>query len=254
MITSYAAKHYQSLHTRLFDSVLDRFLMQHVPQLGGPVLRKVVVDKIMELIETYSPPQGRVKPGQMVWTAVDKATRADTKKVRYKAVTLTLMSPQEVELLSQGKKRPLELLPGVVARILTEAEQQGALLSMRDIGVLFKREPSNISAIRQLYEKEHQRVLPTPATLQDMGSGITHKAMILRKILIEKKDMAIVRNETYHTQQAIDRYLKEYRRVEMLLDDNKDMSYIAQITQMPVFVIKQYRQIYHEYKNLKSTP
>ena len=164
------------------------------------------------------------------------------------------MSPQEVELLSQGKKRPLELLPGVVARILTEAEQQGALLSMRDIGVLFKREPSNISAIRQLYEKEHQRVLPTPATLQDMGSGITHKAMILRKILIEKKDMAIVRNETYHTQQAIDRYLKEYRRVEMLLDDNKDMSYIAQITQMPVFVIKQYRQIYHEYKNLKSTP
>ncbi|KMQ49333.1 hypothetical protein CHISP_3753 [Chitinispirillum alkaliphilum] len=82
-----------------------------------------------------------------------------------------------------------------------------------------------------------------------MGSAITHKALILRKILIEKKDMAKVRAESRHTQQAIDRYLKDYRRVEMLLDDGKDLLYICQVTSMSLHLIKQYQNIYREVNN-----
>jgi hypothetical protein len=81
-----------------------------------------------------------------------------------------------------------------------------------------------------------------------MGSGVTHKGLILRKLLIEKKDMSVVRNETRHTQPAIDRYLKDYRRVEMLLDDNKEIMYIAQITRMSIQLILQYKNIYDEVK------
>lgn len=254
MVSSYAEKHYQSAHTRLLDKNLDRFLVEHVPQIGGPELRKAFIKRIMEMFETHTIEQPRIKPGQIAWIAVDKLTRADSKKVRYKPVILTLVTHKEIDQLTAGKKEILNLFPLVVARMLKEAYQQGALLSMRDIGLLFKREPSSISAIRQRYEKEHQEILPTPATLQDMGSGISHKTMILRKILLEKKDMVKVRNETSHTQKAIDRYLKDYRRVEMLLDDQKDISYISQITQLSIYLIKQYKQIYHETKNLKNCP
>ena len=119
---------------------------------------------------------------------------------------------------------------------------------MRDLALLFKRHDSQICVARQQYEKVKNRMLPTPSILQDMGSGVTHKGLILRKLLIEKKDMAVVRNETHHTQQAIDRYLKDYHRVEMLLNDNKDILYIAQITQMSINLILQYKTLYEEIK------
>jgi len=248
MPATYNQRQYLSAHGRLFDSVLERFLKEHVPQIGGPELRKVLIQKIIELFETYSPQTPYLQPGQMLWVAVDKNTRADSKKARFKPVVLTLITHDEINALANSTQKISRLLPSVVARLCTEAYEQGTLLSMRDIGLIFKRYSPDISALRKTYEQKHRTILPTPATLQDMGSGVTHKAMILEKILLEKKDMATVRNETCHTQSAIDRYLKDYRRIEILLDDNKDFLTISRITQIPVYVIKQYAEIYKQTK------
>jgi hypothetical protein len=249
MIESYAQKHYGSAHRHLFAAAFDRFLKQSVPQVGGPEVRQLVVDKIIELFDTYTVPTDHVKPGQMVWVAVDKNTRADSKKVRYRTVVLTMITLPEINDLEAGKATPPQQLQGTIARILKESYDQGALLSMRDLALIFKRSPGEMSNVRQKYEKKTGEVLPTPATLQDMGSGITHKALILEKILIEKKDMAKVRQETNHTQQAIDRYVKSYRRIEILLDDKKSNHYIAKVTGLSPFLILQYEQIYKETKS-----
>lgn len=249
MIESYAQKHYGSAHKHLFAAAFDRFLKESVPQVGGPEVRKLVVDKIIELFETYTVPTDHVKPGQMVWVAVDKNTRADSKNVRYRPVVLTMITLPEIDDLVSGKATPPQQLQGAIARILKESYAQGALLSMRDLALIFKRYPGEMSKARQQYEKKTGEVLPTPATLQDMGSGITHKALILKKILVEKKDMAKVRQETHHTQKAIDRYVKSYRCIEILLDDNKSNLYIARVTGLSPFLIMQYEQIYKETKS-----
>ena len=83
MIESYAQKHYGSAHRHLFAAAFDRFLEQNVPQVGGPEMRQLVVDKIIELFDMYTVSTDHIKPGQMLWVAVDKNTRADSKKVRY---------------------------------------------------------------------------------------------------------------------------------------------------------------------------
>jgi hypothetical protein len=249
MIESYAQKHYGSAHRHLFAAVFDRFLKQSVPQVGGPEVRQLVIDKIIELFDTYTVPTDQIKPGQMVWVAVDKNTRADSKKVRYRPVVLTMITLPEINDLVAGKATPPQQLQGTIARILKESYAQGALLSMRDLALIFKRSPADMSNARQQYEKKMAEILPTPATLQDMGSGITHKALILKKILVEKKDMVKVRQETHHTQQAIDRYVKSYRRVEILLDDKKSNFYIAKVTGLSPFLILQYEQIYKETKS-----
>ena len=57
-----------------------------------------------------------------------------------------------------------------------------------------------------------------------------------------------VRSETFHTQRSIDRYIKEFRRVEMLLNENKPVEYISKVTKIQPFVVKQYREIYQEVK------
>jgi len=249
--TSYAQKHFSSAHRRFFDAAIHRFFKEHFPGFVGDELLKIITTKLIELIQSYASELTKIKPGQMLWVVVDKSTRADSHKVKYKPVVLTLVHPDEISTLEQGTLSLPDLTSETIARICKEAFEQGGLLSMRDAGLILKRSPGNVSTLRKIYEKEHNVQLPTPAVLQDMGSGVTHKTDILRKILIEKKDMNIVRKETHHTQQAIDRYLKDYRRVEMLLTEKKDTVYIGQITNLSVYLIKQYQKIYadiHPYK------
>lgn len=246
MISSFAKKHYTSAHQHLFEAALDRLLQKTVPLLGGPELRKFLVDKILAVFDSFTVACSLLKPGQMLWVAIDKDTRADSAKVIYRPVVLTLVAAQEIDELIIGSISPPKQLPKTTARILKEAHTQNALLSMRDLALIFKRCPRGMSGIRKQYETQTGEMLPTPATLQDMGSGITHKALILRKILVEKKDMATVRNETNHGQRAIDSYLKCYRRVAMLLDDKKKTMYIAQVTGLSPYLILQYEQIYNE--------
>jgi hypothetical protein len=244
--TSFAQKHYSSARRRFFDAAIHRFFKEHFPGIAGEELLKIITSKLMELIQAYACEITRIKPGQMLWIAVDKNTRADSHKVNYIPVVLTLVHPDEIGTLEQGNKSLPELASDTIARLCKEAFEQGALMSMRDIALILKQRDCTISSLRKKYEQEHNIILPTPAVLQDMGSGVTHKAVILKKILVEKKDMANVRNETKHTQQAIDRYLKDYLRVEILLNEGRDIVYIAQITQLSTYLIKQYQKIYYE--------
>ena len=177
MISTYAQKHYESAHRHLFAAVFDRFLEQNIPLLGGPELRQLLINKIIELFDTHTVANEHLKPGQMLWIAVDKNTRADSTKVRYRPIVLTMITADEITELADGKLTPPQQLPAATARILKEAYAQGALLSMRDLELIFKRVPSEMSTIRQKYENQTSEVLPTPATLQDMGSGITHKTL-----------------------------------------------------------------------------
>jgi len=249
MPESYAEKHFRSANERLFNAVLDRFLKENIPHLGTE-LRGLFGKRLIELFEKNMHTKDEIKPGQMVWIAVDKNTRADSKKVKYISTILTLVNGEEINDLVQGNScgMPNRLLPTTISRVCKEAYSQGALLSMRDIALIFKRSSMDISNLRKKIEEQTGEVLPTPATLQDMGSGVTHKALILRKVLIEKKDMDKVRAETFHTQRAIDRYVKEFRRVEMLLNDDKPVEYISKVTKIQPFVVKQYQKIYQEVK------
>jgi hypothetical protein len=245
---SYAEKHYRSAKTRFFDSILDKFLKENVPQIGGPELRKFFIKKLMKLFEKYILTKDRIKPGQMLWVSVDKNTRADSKNVKYVPTVLTLLDQNEINDLVTGKSNgnPNLLFSKTIARICKEAYQQGGLLSMRDIALIYKRNSSGISQLRKKYELKNNEILPTPAVIQDMGSGITHKTMILKKILIEKKDMKQVRNETKHSQNAIDKYYKDYQRIALLLQDKKSVDYISKVTNIGKYTVQQHKEIYQE--------
>ena len=58
-----------------------------------------------------------------------------------------------------------------------------------------------------------RRVVPRRATLHDAGSGLTHKRIICWKRYAEGKEPHIVARETYHSLEAVDRYLGQYDRV-----------------------------------------
>lgn len=232
-------KRFDSAKARFLEPALDNFFKREFPKLLGPILRRKLVEELIKLLQALLPLKAHLKPGQIIWNAVCAKTRADSPNVRYVPVTLTMIDEQDIQQLADGVPMPVIIKQGI-ARISKEAYAQGALLSMRDIGLLSWRQGTTISAYRKSYEKEHNVSLPHTGSLQDMGSCVSHKSIIIKKIAIDKKDPLAVATETNHSIGAVDRYMKDFNRVRVCYQDGKDEEFISLATGLNKFVVKEY--------------
>jgi len=212
----------------------------------GPVVRENIADALIDLFNSICPESSRLKPGQVIWNALDRRTRADSEKRRYRPVILSLVTDDEVSMFE--KNCPVKLIrQNVIARMIKEAYQQGAVLSTRDLSLLLISAPSWLSHQRIEYEKQNQTILPHTGVIHDMGTTLTHKRIIIYKHVVEKKDPSLVARETNHSQSAVDKYLKDFNRVKTLVNDNKDIEFIHHTTNIARAVIRQYLQIINNY-------
>lgn len=239
---SYAQKRYRSAGDRCVRGVLDEFFERQFPKLFGPMIRKRIVEELMKLIESVYRPHKHLQPGQCLWLAVDKATRADSPNRRLRPVILTMVEPEGVKRLAAGQPMP-SIIPDAIARIMHEAHAQGALLSMRDIELLTWRSSGALTEHRKHYEQQHDGPLPHTGTLHDMGSCITHKAQIVRKAVHEGKDPRQVALDTRHTLPSVERYVRDYWRVRQCYAKEPSIDYIATVTGLSRHVVKQYIEL-----------
>jgi len=240
-------KQYRSAHDRFLKPMIVNFLVHELRYLG-PITAANVADELIRIFEENVPQTDKFKHGQMLWNALDKNTRGDSQKRKYKSVVLSVVTDQEVTLFEQGKSIR-EIRKQIIARIMKEAYQQGGILSTRDVALILSKDCAGISQDRIQYETENQTVLPHPGALHDMGSTITHKKMIVYKYVVEKKQTNIIALETNHSQRAVDNYISNYNRVKTLMQDNKRLEFIHITTKIAKHVIKQYQNIYNQYEN-----
>jgi hypothetical protein len=232
-------KHYHSAQGRFLKPVIMDFFARECPRFFGPLMREKIADELLALFEASAPAQSRVQPGQLVWNALDRHTRATSPHRRCVPVILTLISEDDIEQLVRGV--PMRTIgEQSIARMMREAYAQGGLLSSRDVGLLTLRHGSTVSAMRLRYERTHQCTLPHTGSIHDMGSCVSHKRQIITKTVIERKDPAQVARETNHSQAAVDRYLKDYHRVKTLYHMNHDVDFINRVTQIARHVIHDY--------------
>ena len=239
---SYNRKHYSSARDRFFRPALINFFEREFPSLFGPVMREKLADELIGLFEDLNPQTQRLKPGQVLWNALDKHTRGDSDNRRYVPVVLSLVTEEDVQHLVNNLPRTL-VTQNAIGRIVREAYEQGGILSMRDVGLLLLRLPSEASHLRIVFEKQNDCLLPHTGRLHDMGTCISHKDTIIHKVIIEKKDPADVARECNHTQGAVDRYLRDYHRVKTLYQEGKDIDYIHLVTGLGRHLIRQYVDI-----------
>lgn len=242
-------KRFSSAKSRFLKPVIMNFFDKEFPKFFGPVVREKIADELIGIFENNCPESKRIKPGQLIWNALDKNTRGDSPSRRFVPVVLTIVSEQDILQLENGIL-PSVIAKNTIARIINEAFQQGGILSARDIALLTLKCSSNVSQIRISYEKEHDCILPHTGALHDMGSTITHKKSIINKIVIQKKDPTIAARETNHSQCAVDRYLKDYNRVKTVYEQNQDITFIYLVTGIAKHVVKQYIDILQNEKKL----
>lgn len=241
-----AIRKYQSAHDRFLKPALVNFFAREFSGYFGPIVRENIADELVSLFNSLCPESSRLKPGQMIWNALDKNTRADSPNRRYKPVILTVVNDHDIGMFEKRKPLP-EIRKQVMARMIREAYAQDGILSTRDLSLILTMDAAHLSQQRIEYELQNKTVLPHTGVIHDMGTTITHKSQIIFKYVIEKKDPKTVAYETNHSQLAVDRYIKDYNRVKTLTDDGKDIDFINLTTNIARHVIIQYQQILKQY-------
>jgi hypothetical protein len=137
-----------------------------------------------------------------------------------------------------------EIMETKIARIFKEAYEQGALLTHSDIAYLLHVSTGTVSKQTKAYMERTGEILPTRGIIQDIGRAITHKRIIL-KLYRKGYQTPDIARKTNHTEEACDRYIKAYKKVEKLSKTMKSEE-IAQILGMGISLVEEYIRILNE--------
>lgn len=237
---------YGPMRFKTFEGALGAFFGQECPQLGGERTRRVLVQSIVEMIHRFYPETHHLRPGQMIWTTVDKDEKASYGKkmshTRLTCVVLDLVRSQDAIDRAEGK-RLRDMKKEAVARLFTQAYEQNGCMTNAELAILLKIAPSTVSTYAREWQVEHGKILPRRGTIHDLGPSVTHKKEIIHKLYLERKSVEQVQRETYHSPEAIHRYIHTFRQVLLCRQTGLDPHQIA-------FAIKSSQRLVNEYLNL----
>ena len=229
-----------------FPGALNAFFSTECPQLGGQRTRQVLVQSIVEMIERFYPPRTHLHPGQTPWVTVDKDEKSSYGKhmseTRLTSVVLDLIPANEATERKDGKKLR-EIKKAAVARVFTQAYEQGGCLTNVETALLLKLSPSTVSKYTREWERQNNTLLPRRGTIHDMGPTLTHKKEIIERLFLQGKSVEQVMRETYHSAEAITRYIVAFKQV--LLCHRKGLS-----TEEIAFAVKMSKRLVEEYQRL----
>ncbi len=236
----------KTLHNVLKRELMDQFGFENMGLIADGLIRR-----FLELLDGYSPDRIRLLPGQMLWLAVARNEKTGYGKSMLRSklvpVVLTVLSSEDLEAMANDRKTVRELRPTVVARMLKEAEAQGGVLALSDVGAILGVSFSTVSATVKAYCKEHpDEVLPYRGTLHDLGPTKTHKLQA-----IELKFMGCLTREIarriHHDPSSVDAYQRDFERVYQLYRDGKDSNQISFLTKLSRQLVEEYIGLIDEY-------
>ena len=119
---------------------------------------------------------------------------------------------------------------------------------MRDLSLIMCYDHSYLSELRLKYEKRKDTTLHFVGYDHDMGTAISHKTMILRKIFLDKKDPVQVARETDHSPEAVEKYCVGFNKVKWCVENGMGKEEIRIVTGMKAHLIDEYLKIMEEHK------
>jgi len=230
---------------------LIRFIAREFPRLGGPWVIRLFVDKLLELGDTYHIARERLTPGQTLWPAVAlderPAYRKPLTRTRQVPVVVTLVNQDDIADLRANAKR-CDLLKRALVRAANDAYAQGGVLTVTDLGLLFRLSPTRTAELIRGYEAETGEVVPRRGNLHDMGRTVTHKRIICRKAYLEGKPTHVIAREVYHSPEAVDHYILDFARVRFAtVQRGMTAQETAFAIQRPLYIVKEYVKMIKEF-------
>jgi hypothetical protein len=242
----YVNKHYKPLKDKTLENAVAHRIQAQFPRIGGPRIRALCARMLLEVVEAHLRPREQVRHGQVLWLAysVDDPPRrgkrtADSDLV---PVVLDLSTAGDIDA-RLARRSPREWRRAKLVRLCHQAFEQGGLLSNCDLAELLAIHDSQVASLLSEHEDRTGRVVPRRATVHDVGTGLTHKRLICRKRYLEGKPPEQVARETYHSLEAVDRYLAAYDRVRHCRLEGMGVQAIAYTLDCSPALVEQYLAI-----------
>ena len=237
---------------RLSDKSLEQLLLNRfLNNYGydrGEITAKAIINDILMLIDHYflvssiDDDLHHINYGQLVWMAVpvDEFPQRSKSiaKTRLKPVVLSFINDEDISHIAHGFDSK-SLRKNRLKRWVDQAFDQGALLTQLDLAILL----GVCDAVVSQYVQEIQtdgHLLPTRGNIHDLSGAITHKREIIT-LYLQGYLTPEIALKTNHSKEAVDRYIKDYHRVEILWKhDIKDLEKISNLARLSKRVVQQY--------------
>ncbi|MEA1999969.1 MAG: DUF1670 domain-containing protein [Euryarchaeota archaeon] len=247
-------KAYGPSTAKTYETSLFNLITTEFGYIGGPDVVKLFAGKIVELNDKYYLHGDFVRPGQMRWLVLKAGQKYSKSKklsdMQLIPITLTLVSPEDIEDRVKNVKRG-QLLEKLIVRLCKETKEQGGVLTETDLSILLRLSGASISSYIIDYEKRTNKVVPRAGTEMDMGKTLTHKRLAFHNY---KKKIPTSENARLidHTPESTDRYIKDGTRVEKLYIAGYDEWEISFFTGIPGYVVREYIEIIKSYETEKT--
>ena len=241
-------KKVRRLKSKTLESLLLYRFLNHYGYDKGEITARAIVDDVLRLIDEYflvtslDNDLHHLHYGQLVWMAVPVDERPGKGKTlaetRMMPVVLSFITESDIDYIGHGF-RSADLRKKRLTRWVHEAFDQGALLTQLDLAVLL----GVCDAVVSNYVRDIQasgQLLPTRGNLHDLSGAITHKREIIT-LYLEGYLTPDIAAKTYHSKEAVDRYIADYHRVELLWKHGiTELEQISRLSRLSKSVVHQY--------------
>jgi len=239
-------KKFGPLRDKTIENALAHRIAKEFPRIGGPRICRLCADMILEVVSKHMRALEHIQHGQALWMAVSVANPPRHKEriidTELVPVLLDVSTADDVQQRIDRRSTRQRLLQRAV-RLCEQAHKQGGLLSNCDLAELLNTDDSSVASVLAEHERQTGTLVPRRATLHDVGTGLTHKRIICWKRYAEGKEPHIVARETYHSLEAVDRYLGQYDRVRHCRLQGMTLEQTAHTLACSVGLVKEYLAI-----------
>jgi len=221
----------------------------------GAGLSKWEAEALVNTIEEVyfsNPELCPVRDGQMRYSCIrcDEGPGKPLSECRKVSVTLTVLHGMDKEDLT-GYMTPggmsAEVRQRRIVRIVEQAREQGGLLTQEDLAEILMRDVRTIRRDINML-KQQGFILPTRGQQQDIGPGVSHRALAVEKWLEGKEPTEIARL-IRHSMGAVENYLEKFKRTAWLSQEKNFNAFeIALTVGMSVASVQLYLDLCAEYQ------
>jgi hypothetical protein len=252
---------YQAATQRTFRQAIIHLLENEYKLVGSHKVIQMIADDIAELHSEYYREAVLVSPGHIVWRGTRDEGRKRPAGLQAEdeptiTAVLPLMTDEDIAERVRGcpkgqrastwtHQRDIRRVVRLVKAGLRNPKGR-LLLSLADISLLINRSIGTVRRCILDHFEQTGELLPIKGYVLDQGSSPTHKGVILRlyETGIAPPDIARI---TGHSLEAVDRYIKDYERVKVLLGKGLRLTEIGHAIGRGQRTVQQYYQIALEF-------
>jgi hypothetical protein len=244
-------RNFEPLRDKTLVSILRHLFVTEFGYDNKVLFAEAMIQRILETVEAFIKPLGRLKPGQVLWMAVIRDGRKHApqmmKETPQVPVVLDLVADDDLKALSAGESFR-NVRRQRHARLLDQALAQGGVLAQTDLAALTLTCESVVGEDIAHVQQAEGRRLPYRGAVQDVGPTLSHKVEVASLLEAGYLEPEICRMlSPVHSLRSVENYAQSYKNVLKLLEHGFAPEEMSGILSLSRRLVDQYVQIVKEH-------